>query len=183
MKKWQLLLQKTSMILVLISIVSLMVYAWSFMTPYNNMELIDTNIPIYKDLQTITNLIFNLSVWMIIGIAVITILGGFYRKKYYMGNYISVGLFVVLGFISSGLLFVNLSVAKSKVAVAIKNRETFLAMYPAEVHPVFGPEFTTAIVDSGYLFVVLLLISVVLVTANLIWTFILQRRTQNDRKS
>ncbi|CCV64216.1 hypothetical protein BN85406390 [Alteracholeplasma palmae J233] len=181
MRKHQQYMQKISIILFLIFIVSLIFYSWAFMTDYNSMALVINNKEIYTELQNVNNKLFSYGFMMIIIFALTVILGSYYRRKYYISNYISIIVFIVIAIIFISLNYINLTEASKNINQAIENYNDFLSTVPEQMKQIYGRPYTDKIILYGIVINTGLIVSIIGIGINLVWQFKLREVKAYDK--
>ncbi len=183
MYKKQLRFQKFACLLAIVAAVCCFVYSLGvitdiydalYFTMRNNNDLTDTKVPgsiIYYDMQDFNKQFVNFSIYLILLSALLLLTNTQVRRRYYIGNYVSIGLFSIGAIAISVWSHLELSA----FAHQYKTTVDFAALKQyAEDWDSFYTE-STFMLDLHYAVGGLCLLSVVILIASMIWKIVLMR--------
>ncbi len=185
MYKKQLKFQKLVCMLCLIVAAVSFVYSLGIMTDLydalmstmrNDFDYTDTNVPgsiIFYDMQDFNRLFVNLNVGLILLAAFMMLMNTHTRRKYYIGNYVSIGLFSAATVAVNVWSHIQIEAYKHQFQTTLdfealkEHVEIFQTLY-------LGPD-DTFFFDLHYVVGGLCLLAVGLLIANMIWKIQLMR--------
>lgn len=122
---------------------------------------------VYKRSQGFSDTFLILGVVLVLTVVLMLIMGCQSRRKYYITNYVAIGIFVAFALVFSILLVVNIISVQSalnKVDMAAAKE-----IYEGATSLFGGWDESTWMLTLGYVYMAILLVDVVVVVLNLVW--------------
>ena len=130
---------------------------------------------IYNLSQNFSNLFQILGILFILAAVLMLVMGCQSRRKYYITNYVAIGIFVVYSLVFAILLIINLTTISS--ALADFELEAFGEYYTSLHMDTSWGKFSSSswTISLGYALVALVLVTAIINALNLVWKILLMQ--------